>query len=123
MLLCYSSGMQYLSITETGPKSQKCANDWLPYGGAPSGFQSGGPYYQTSSEGLSFGLPSGPPSDPPSEPPSGGPPSGPPGPYNVKRIEGANKATEGTLELKNDILSFRGKGQEPINWQLRVLRR
>ena len=148
MLCCCSSGMQSLTINECGRlcligKSLKESEKRVvngennstfvdgeirhSSGEAPSGTQSGGPSEpssQTSTGGYFSTPPSGITSGTHSGSPSGGPPSGPPGPYNVKSVErGGMETDEGTLELKEDTLTFHGKGQEPIHWELRVLRR
>ena len=44
--------------------------------------------------------------------------------YSVTNVDREGRGTvKGTLELREDALCFHGRGQEPINWELRVLRR
>ena len=144
---CCSSGMKSLSINECGllcvidkslkesEKRVRIAENNSTFvdgeishssGEAPSGTHGGPsePSSQTFTGGSFSTPPSGITSGTHSGPPSGGPPSGPPGPYKVKSVDREGRETgEGTLELKDDTLTFQGKGQEPIHWELRVLRR
>ena len=44
--------------------------------------------------------------------------------YSVTNLNWEGKPTvKGTMVLKEDGLCFYGRGQDPINWELRVLRR